>query len=76
MPTPTPHPLVTSPVLYVADVPAAVKWSHLSEVLKSCGFVRSGGKSTTADGRNRWTIMFTDVLHGVCCHYDLRFTGL
>ena len=59
-----PHPLLTAPFLYVSDIVDELKWPHLMEVFKPCGFVRSGGKSTTDSGRARWTIIFTDIFHG------------
>lgn len=57
------HPLLTSPKLYVADVPQDMRWSLLVEVLKPCGFVRSGGKSVT-NGRAKWVVIFADIFHG------------
>lgn len=64
-----PHPLLTTSTLYVSDVVQELEWSHLMEVFKPCGFVRSGGKSTTSGGRTRWMVIFTDLFHGSLSFY-------
>lgn len=64
-----PHPLLTTSTLYVSDVVKELEWSHLMEVFKPCGFVRSGGKSTTSGGRTRWMVIFTDLFHGSLSFY-------
>jgi hypothetical protein len=60
-----PHPLLRFPTLYVVDVPDDIKWPHLIDVFKPCGFVRSGGRSTSHYGRAKWAVTFTDVFHGL-----------
>ncbi|EKM49826.1 uncharacterized protein PHACADRAFT_179206 [Phanerochaete carnosa HHB-10118-sp] len=61
-----PHPLLTSPTLYVADVTKRVKWQHLEEVFKLCGTVRSGGKSNGAcmPDRKKWAVVFENIYYG------------
>lgn len=60
----TPHPLLTRPVLYFADVPEYVTWKTIVSITTPVGNARSGGRSITADGRLRWKVQFDDILHG------------
>jgi hypothetical protein len=60
-----PHPLVKSATLYVADVPADLKWAQLLPVFAPCGLVQSEGKSNAPAGnRQKWTIKFPDIFCG------------
>ncbi len=65
---PPPHPLLTEPVLYVADLPNRVKWPHLRQVFLCCDEqVRTSGRGIvpgTTTSRKRWTIHFTDLFKG------------
>ncbi|KAI0698133.1 hypothetical protein BC835DRAFT_690706 [Cytidiella melzeri] len=59
----SPHPLLTDPILYLADPPKRIKWYHLEEVFRPCGAISSGGKSTVygKSNRKRWTVRFSSV---------------
>jgi hypothetical protein len=60
-----PHPLVKNTTLYVADVPADLKWTQLVSAFAPCGFVQSGGKSYTPGNRKKWTVKFPDIFSGM-----------
>ncbi|KIP03989.1 hypothetical protein PHLGIDRAFT_494959 [Phlebiopsis gigantea 11061_1 CR5-6] len=59
----TPHPLITSSTLWAVDIPSHLKWPKLLELLRLCGEVASGGRSTSPEGRRRWAITFSDIYH-------------
>ncbi|GJE92578.1 RNA-binding protein [Phanerochaete sordida] len=72
-----PHPLVTSSVLYVRDVPVRVKWDNLVATLRTCGDVaqvevtraKGAGKK---NGCRTWAVGFTDIAHAELALATLR----
>lgn len=61
-----PHPLLTRPILYVADTPGEVDFKQLADVFKPCGVILNGDRGQTKAGRQKWTIVFEDVFDGEC----------
>ena len=58
------HPILRDQILYVVDPPERLQWANLVQLLRRCGEVRSGERSSIADGRKSWKIYFPDLFHG------------
>ncbi|EKM49851.1 uncharacterized protein PHACADRAFT_214367 [Phanerochaete carnosa HHB-10118-sp] len=76
-----PHPLVTSNVLYVRDVPFRVKWDNLVTTFKACGPVSQLEVTTTkgTSKKNRcrtWAVCFQDIAHAELAFATLRGTSI
>lgn len=59
-----PHPLLTCPILYIADAPIEIDFKQFADVFKPCGVILNGDRGQTKAGRQKWTIVFQDVFDG------------
>ncbi|KAI0698131.1 hypothetical protein BC835DRAFT_691327 [Cytidiella melzeri] len=57
------HPLLTDPILYLADPPKRIQWTHLEEVFSPCGTIFNAGKSSVHGNskRKKWIVRFHTV---------------